>query len=128
MLWLLGVYGLISLASLAAFLGIVLALPADYFSEQRQLWIDRHPVVRWIGIIAKNLVGLAIIVLGILLSLPGMPGQGLLTIVIGAMLVDFPGKQRLVVSVVNRPGVLKTLNRLRRYFGRPPLVAAAVRR
>ena len=122
MLWLLEIYLLISAVSLAAFVGLIVALPPTYFSDHRDLWIDHHPVVRWAGILAKNLLGLAIIGLGILLSVPGIPGQGLLTIVIGAMLLDFPGKHRWIVAVIGRPAVLARINDVRRMFRRGPLV------
>jgi hypothetical protein len=113
--------------SLAVFAALVVALPERYFAEQRDLWVDRHPVVRWLGIIGKNLLGLVIIAVGVLLSIPGVPGQGLLTIAVGLMLLDIPGKHRLVRAVVHRPGVLRRLNRLRSWFGRPPLVVDSER-
>jgi len=122
MLWLLGGYLLITAISLAAFVILVVALPSSYFCADRQLWIDGHPLLRWLLVIGKNLLGLAIIALGILLSLPGIPGQGLLTIAVGAVLLDFPGKQRFVTGVIGRPAVLTRINYLRRMFSRAPLV------
>jgi hypothetical protein len=121
MLWLLGTYLLISAFSLAAFVILIIALPPTYFCDDRRLWIDRHPLLRWIGILAKNLLGVAIIALGVLLSLPGIPGQGLLTIAIGIMLLDFPGKHRWIVAILGRRAVLTRINGLRRLFWRPPL-------
>jgi hypothetical protein len=106
----------------ALFAAIVLALPERYFAEQRDLWASRHSAIHWVGIIGKNLLGVLIIALGVLLSIPGVPGQGLLTIAVGLMLLDFPGKQRLVRAIVHRPGVLRRLNQFRTWFGRPPLV------
>jgi hypothetical protein len=71
---------------------------------------------------AKNLLGVLVIALGVVLSLPGIPGQGILTILIGVLLLDIPGKRRLVRWLLRRPRLLKPLNRLRRWFGREPLV------
>lgn len=122
MLWILGLYGATLVLSVLVFCGLILALPPRYFAEDRDLWIDRHPVIRWLGLAGKNLLGLAIIALGVLLSLPGIPGQGLLTIAVGVMLLNLPGKKRLIWHLVRRPGVLGRLNRLRAWFGRPPLV------
>lgn len=105
--------------------GVVLVLlPATYFLDRhnRDFWIDRHPVIRWSGRIAKNLAGLILIVIGVALSVPGIPGQGLLTILIGLLLVDFPGKRRLERKLVRRPGISARINRWRARFGRPPLV------
>jgi hypothetical protein len=50
-----------------------------------------------------------------------LPGQGLLTIVIGVSLLDFPGKRVLERRLLSRPMVLQAINRLRQRFGRPPL-------
>ena len=56
------------------------------------------------------------------LTLPGVPGQGMLTILIGLMLLDVPGKRRLERRIVGRRRILQAINRLRKRFGRPPLV------
>ena len=122
LLWWAGIIVLTSAMSLGLFVGLIVALPQQYFAQSRNLWVDRHPVVRWLGIIAKNLLGLVIVALGVVLSLPGIPGQGLLTILIGLVLLDFPAKHQLVLSIVRRPGVLASMNRLRQLFRRPPLI------
>jgi len=120
--WIAGIYLITFTVSLATFGAIIVALPKRYFVEDRDLWVDRHPVVRWMGIIGKNLLGLVIIVVGVMLSIPGIPGQGLLTIAVGLMLLDIPGKRLVVRSVVRRPGVLRNINRLRSWFGRPAII------
>ena len=110
--------------SLALLVAIIAILPADYFaSSQRSFLADQPPLVRWSGLIGKNVLGIALIGLGIVLSLPLMPGQGLLTIAIGLILVDVPGKHHLTRRIVQRPGVLKSLNRVRAWFKRPPFVS-----
>jgi len=63
-----------------------------------------------------------LILLGLFLSLPGVPGQGILTILIGVMLLNFPGKRRLERWLVSRPRVLPVINGLRARFGKPPLL------
>jgi hypothetical protein len=115
----------VTFASSLLVIGVLLVrLPATYFQREhpRDFWIDRHPFLRWTGLIAKNLAGVAVILLGLALSVPGIPGQGLLTILIGLMLVNFPGKRRLEVKIISRPRVLRSVNRLREHYGRPPLV------
>jgi hypothetical protein len=122
LLWI-AIYLLTFTLSLLVFGVLVIALPERYFVESEgRLLSKQPPVVRWLGIIVKNLAGLALVALGVLLSLPGMPGQGLLTIAVGIVLLDIPGKHGLVRRVVKRRGVLRNLNRLRSWFGRPPLV------
>jgi len=102
---------------------IVVKLPADYFSKKHELkfWAGPRPLLRATGIIGKNILGVLLVAVGIVLSLPGVPGQGLLTILLGVMLVDFPGKRRLEQKLLNRPGIIKSINNLRARFEKPPL-------
>ena len=119
-----GVYVLVLGVSLLIVVVLLVRLPATYFlgREDRQLWVDHHPVARLALHLLKNLAGVGIVALGLLLSLPGIPGQGLLTILIGLMLVDFPGKRRLEKRLVQFPRVRQTIDRLRQRHGKPPLV------
>jgi hypothetical protein len=114
------VWVLLTVASLAAVLRVVLALPVDYF-EAAPTAPPRWTVRR----LGRQLAGLVLIVVGALLSIPGVPGQGLLTMLAGVLLVDFPGRHRLERVLIARRGVLPTLNRLRARFGRPPLTPPA---
>jgi hypothetical protein len=102
---------------------ILVKLPADHFNKNHRtsFWLGRHPVIRAMGIIGKNILGVLLVVVGILLSIPGVPGQGLLTILLGIMLLDFPGKLRLEQNLLRRPQILKTINRLRGRFGKQAL-------
>jgi hypothetical protein len=61
-------------------------------------------------------------VLGLLMSIPGIPGQGLLTVLIGLMLLDFPGRRRLEKALARRRSILAAMNRIRARFGHPPLL------
>jgi hypothetical protein len=122
-LWGLGLFLLSFVISLVAIGVLVVFLPPKFFLDghDRQLWVDRHPAIRWTGIIAKNLLGVLLVLVGLGLSLPGIPGQGLLTVLVGIVLLDFPGKRRLERTIVGRRRVLAALNRLRARFHRPPL-------
>ncbi len=114
--------GMAAVSLLAA--GVVLArLPADYFvNPHAQRPIDRHPVLKWLFVMTRNVIGYALIALGVVLSLPGIPGQGLLTVLMGVMLIDFPGKYRFQRWLVTRRVVLGAVNRLRARAGQPPFV------
>jgi len=109
--------------SLAVVTFVLVKLPANYFhsSHEREFLVDRHKALRWVGIIAKNLFGLVLVFFGIVMSLPGVPGQGVLTILLGIMLLDFPGKRDLETKLVGRPKVFRAINRLRAKFDKPPL-------
>jgi hypothetical protein len=118
---------LIFLGSFALNLAIVsiilVNIPADHFSnsERKKLWSDRHATIRIVGIIGKNLLGVFLVALGIVLSLPGVPGQGLLTVLLGIMLLDFPGRQHLEQKLLRKPAIINSINRLRGRFNKPPL-------
>jgi hypothetical protein len=120
--WGAGLFAASSLVSLGAVTAVLVALPVDYFRAGAgpAPW-PRSPVLRWAWKIAKNILGLALIVLGLLMSVPGVPGQGVLTMVIGLILLDFPGKRSLERRIVARPAVLGAINRVRARFGRPPM-------
>jgi hypothetical protein len=62
-----------------------------------------------------------LVALGIVLSLPGVPGQGLLTVLLGLMLLDFPGRRRLEQKLLSRPSIVNAINHLRARFGKEPL-------
>jgi hypothetical protein len=110
--------------SFAVALTILVRLPSDYFCIPRAKSIQdaRHGIFFPIGIVLKNLCGVLLILLGVILSVPGLPGQGLLTIVAGVFLLDFPGKRSFLYKFVRRPRLLRSINRLRTKFSRPPLV------
>jgi hypothetical protein len=84
-------------------------------------WAHRPAAVRVLGVVGKNVAGLVMLVIGFVMALPGVPGQGVLTMIIGLTLVDFPGKLGLERRLIGRPAVLSRLNRLRARFGREPL-------
>jgi hypothetical protein len=112
-----GVWLFLTIASLFIVLRVVLALPADHFA------VERPGRLRWTpGRVGRNLAGIVLIVVGAALSIPGVPGQGVLTMLAGVFLVDFPQRRRLERTLIARPGVLPRLNRLRARFGRPPLL------
>jgi hypothetical protein len=110
--------------SFAVSLAVLIRLPPDYFGTPRAQSIEDagHGIFFRIGIVLKNLLGAILIVLGAILSLPGIPGQGLLTVLVGVILLDFPGKRRLLYKILSRPFLLRSINRLRAKVSRPPLV------
>ena len=80
-----------------------------------------RPALTAAKVIGKNLLGVVLVLLGIVLSLPGVPGQGLLTVLLGIMLLDFPGIRRLEQKLLTRPTIINAITRLRQRFGKPPL-------
>jgi hypothetical protein len=121
--WGIGLSVFTFVGSIVATAWILVKLPADYFgrTHSHDLFSGRSPGVRIIGTIIKNLLGVILFVLGVIMSLPGVPGQGILTILLGLMLLDIPGIRKLERKLVRRPKVLSTINRIRARYHAPPL-------
>lgn len=108
-------------ATLAAVPWVVSRLPADYFTQPRRTtWrsVSGIPVLALSLVLLKNALGVVLILLGFIMLFT--PGQGLLTLLAGSLLMNFPGKYRLERWLVSRPGVLRGLNWLRRRGGQEP--------
>jgi hypothetical protein len=119
-----GLFLISLIISLAAVAIVMVKIPPTYFSihHRREFMVGRHWFIRSSAIILKNLLGSVLIVAGILLSLPGVPGQGILTILLGLIMLDIPGKRPLEARIIQRPTVLTAINKLRAKYEKPPLI------
>lgn len=119
----LGLSVILALGSIALAVVVVVQWPVDHFKGESPppFWAHRHPVVRAIGLLAKNVAGVLIILLGIVMALPGIPGQGALLILIGLTFINFPGKRRLERDLIGRKSIARVINQVRRRFHRPDL-------
>jgi hypothetical protein len=100
----------------------VIQLPNDYFTEKKHRPLEswsRHRVLRPIALVLKNALGAVLLVAGLVMLI--VPGQGLLTVAVGLMLVDFPGKFRLERWLATRGPVWRSINWLRKRAGREAL-------
>jgi hypothetical protein len=110
----LAILGLVSLVALPFLLA---RIPTDYFVAPPVP--TRRGSARWLGRVARNLIGAILLLLGIVMLV--LPGQGVLTILAALVFLDFPGKRRLERWIVLKPKALRVLNDLRARSGRPPL-------
>ena len=103
---------------------ILVRLPADYFDTRtpRHWMKDHHPALRLLGLVVKNVVGVVFLLAGFAMLF--LPGQGVLTMLIGISLMDFPKKRELEAKMVGQPTVLGVINSMRHKFGKPPLTLA----
>jgi hypothetical protein len=119
-----GLFALSFGLSLGAIALVMVKIPENYFSShyERDFLPDSPFLVRWGAVILKNLLGVILICIGIVLSLPGVPGQGLLTILLGLIMLDIPGKRPLEAKIIQRPAILAAINNLRAKYNKPPLI------
>ena len=111
--------------SLIAIPFILVRLPTDFFDTRvpRRWMENHHPVLRLLGHLAKNVVGAIFVFAGFLMLF--LPGQGILTMLIGITMLDFPGKRKLEAKMIGQPAVLNAINGMREKFGKPPLTIAS---
>ena len=121
--WLTGFSALLFVVGLPVAALVVVRMPADYFVvRQKSAAADgRRTTLRVLRRLMKNMLGMLLLVAGVLMSLPLVPGPGLLLILIGVSLTDFPGKRALELRIVRNPLVLRPVNGLRTTCGRQPL-------
>ncbi|SET08959.1 Putative transmembrane protein (PGPGW) [Nitrosomonas marina] len=110
------------IASLVLIPIILIRLPYDYFdiSVPRYWMKNHHPILRIFGLIAKNLLGGAFLIAGFIMLF--LPGQGILTMLIGLSFVDFPKKRLLEARIIEQPVILRTINAMRQRYKKPPLI------
>lgn len=95
-------------------------IPEDYFvnPDRRTL----HPSSSVIGLLRKlikNLLGLVLLFLGLVMLVT--PGQGLLTIFVALMALDYPGKYDVERWLFSKSSIRDGINWLRRKAGAEPL-------
>lgn len=124
LIWLAALSIVFFIGTLIAIPFILVRLPADYFDIRvpRPWMQDHHPVLRVAGHIVKNAVGAVFLFAGFLMLF--LPGQGVLTMVIGISMLDFPGKRKIEAKLIGQPTVLNVINSMRKKCGKPPLVLA----
>jgi hypothetical protein len=119
-----GLVAAIALLTTAAGMLVIVQLPAEHFVSKPppDSWWRRHRIVRWLALGVKNALGLVVLPLGIFMMLPLVPGPGLVFVVLGLSLLDFPGKRKLERRLLGRPSIMRFLNDMRANFGKPPFV------
>lgn len=112
----------VSLVTLVLSIGLagwlLVRIPADYFKGEKRQPFKKRPL--WMKIL-KNIGGVLLVLLGLVLSVPGVPGQGLLMVLCGLMLLDLPGKYKLEKKILSLRPIRSAANKIRAWRGRPPL-------
>ncbi|HSA64740.1 MAG TPA: PGPGW domain-containing protein [Nitrospira sp.] len=124
LIWLAALSVVLFIGTLIAIPFILVRLSADYFDLRvpRPWMQNHHPVLRIVGHLVKNVIGTVFLFAGFLMLF--LPGQGVLTMLIGVSMLDFPGKRKLEAKLISQPAVLSVVNSMRKRRGRPPFVLA----
>ncbi|MBF0438988.1 MAG: hypothetical protein HQL93_07685 [Magnetococcales bacterium] len=49
--------------------------------------------------VKRQILGIAILIAGIILAIPGVPGPGIVLIALAFLLIDFPGKNKILLKL-----------------------------
>ena len=122
--FLLGISSVVILVISALSIGyFIKKIPHDCFLDDKRgisEYKNKNPIFWIITLALKNIIGYCLIMGGILMLV--LPGQGLLTILVGLMLSDYPGKFKLEKKIIRTNLVLKTINWYRIKSNIPPLI------
>ena len=122
--FILGISSLVILVISAISIGFIIRkIPYDYFlNEKRDMsqYKNKNPFFWFIVLTLKNIIGYCLILGGILMLV--LPGQGLLTILVGLILSDYPGKFKLEKRIIKTSFVLKTINWYRAKSNIQPII------
>ena len=128
LLWWLGSSSAVALVVTLIAVGvIIIRMPADYFADRQRhhlVLFRRRPALAITLTVARNALGVTLLIAGIAMLV--LPGQGLLTVFIALVLIDFPGKLRLEQNLIRRKSVRRPLDWIRRKAGKPPLLVVGL--
>jgi len=113
--WWLGIFSIATFVLTILILPLVIIrLPSDYFvCEKADGFISlQRKGIRYLLLFLKNLAGSFLLLMGFLMLF--MPGQGILTILAGLSVMNFPGKRKLEIRLVSNDKVMRSLNWIRR--------------
>jgi hypothetical protein len=91
----------------------IIAIPSDYFiNKKRVSALKNRSILLWIiYIVFKNIIGYVFIIMGLVALV--LPGQGILMILIGLMMSDYPKKFDLEKKIITIKTVRKGINWIR---------------
>lgn len=116
--WGAGISVLVFVVTLIAVPFAIVSMRPDFFVRDERKASALGPVAIPARL-AKNCLGVVLIVMGFVMLF--VPGQGVLTMLLGVSLLDFPGKRRLEIRLVRISSVHRSINWIRRRAGKKPI-------
>lgn len=122
-MWGIGALSIVTLVGTLIVIPIlIIHIPVDYFQRRNRNprpYQGQYPLIRLLLLALKNILGIIFVVAGLGMLL--LPGQGFITILIGIMLLNFPGKFAVQLRIVRQPAVLRAINWMRAKANKPAL-------
>ena len=114
---------LLFVCSLIAIPLLVIILPSDYFlrTPPTRQTSSKLKYTSYLALsLMRNILGAVLILAGIVMLF--IPGQGLITSLIGVSLSDFPKKRELEFKLLGQPKIINTINEIRKKAGKSPFL------
>ncbi len=92
----------------------IVMIPENYFIHHKRnnsMEKKKNVIFHYLFLIGKNILGAILFIAGLFMFF--FPGQGLVTMLVGLMLLNFPGKEKLEFKIIKIPSVLKAINWIR---------------
>jgi hypothetical protein len=96
---------------------VIVWLPKDFLRQEQKLSRNWPQYVSVPFFVLKNGLGVLFVLSGLAMLI--LPGQGLLTLFAGLILINFPRKRILIRRIVGQKRIFRGINRLRTRFGKP---------
>lgn len=93
-------------------------IPIDYFTSSKQRKVEINNAWQLLIVVIKTLLGFVLLIAGMIMLVT--PGQGIVAILLGLFLMEFPGKRQLELKLIHNETTFKTLNWLRNKAGKLP--------
>ncbi|MDQ6996743.1 MAG: PGPGW domain-containing protein [Mariprofundus sp.] len=125
--WIIAASVVMFVVSLAAMPLIVARIPEDYFTHhgRHRMSQNNHGLAKGLLLAGlKNMFGAMLLVAGFIMLFT--PGQGLLSMLFGLMIMNYPGKYKLECWIIRKPMISRTLNFMRAKQGKAPLLEPEV--
>ncbi len=111
-----GVFLVLTIVLLQVLKPFIARLPADYFVNESRAKSRKGSVPMKI---IRNIGAVLLVIAGVFLSLPGIPGPGFLLILVALILGDFPYKFRMLHWLASRRLISKWMTKTRAKYGKP---------
>lgn len=122
------IVGAVLASALALYL--LLTLPDNYLLRHGHAAYGRRGsgFGGMLGVIGRNVGGALLILAGLFMAMPGVVGPGVPVLIAGVILLDFPGKRRALVRLMQYAIVRNAINAFRKRHKRAPLRVPLLRR
>jgi archaellum biogenesis protein FlaJ (TadC family) len=101
---------------------IIIRIPSDYFEHEQAPSSKKMEIPKFLHLsflILKNILGLILFIGGFIMLF--IPGQGILSMIIGISLTNFPGKRTLERHIIANKKIFALINKIRKNSGVSPL-------